>query len=117
MHRRSVGMCVFLSIITCGIYALYWMVVLTDDSTEVTGRGTTTGGMALLFTFITCGIYSFYWNYKMGQKLDDARMERGIPTGSQGILYLVLSIFGLSIVSYALMQNELNRYYYGGDDF
>lgn len=117
MHRRSIGMCVFLSIITCGIYTLYWLVVLTDDSIEVTGRGATTGGMALLFSLISCGIYTIYWNYKMGQKLDEARAERNIPTGSQGILYLVLSIFGLSIVSMALMQSELNRYYYGGDDF
>ena len=117
MKHRSVGMCVFLSIITCGIYSLYWMVCLTDDSNECTGHGTTTGGMALLFSIITCGIYGYYWNYKMGDKLDQARAERGIPSGSQAILYLVLSIFGLSIVSYALIQSELNRYYYGGDDF
>lgn len=117
MHNRSVGLCVFFSIITCGIYGLYWLVVLTDDSTEVTGHGTTTGGMALLFSIVTCGIYTIYWNYKMGQKLDEARAERGVPLGSLSILYLVLSIFGLGIVSMALMQSELNRYYVGGDDF
>lgn len=117
MKHRSVGMSVFFTIITCGIYGLYWFVCLTDESNECTGRGVTTGGMALLFSIITCGIYSFYWNYKMGDKLDQARAERGVPAGSQAILYLILSILGLSIVSWALIQSELNRYYYGGDDF
>ena len=117
MHQRSVGMCVFLTIITCGIYGLYWMVCLTDNSIEVTGKGTTTGGMALLYSIITCGIYSIYWAYKMGEKLDEARAERGIPTGSQAILYMILSIFGLEIVAWALMQSELNRYSCSGDDF
>ena len=117
MRHRSVGTCVFLTIITCGIYGLYWLVCLTDDSNECTGMWQTSGGAALLFTIITCGIYSIYWCYKMGEKLDQARAERGVPTGSQAILYLILSIVGLEIVAWALMQSELNRYYYGGDDF
>ncbi|MEG0765333.1 MAG: DUF4234 domain-containing protein [Pseudoflavonifractor sp.] len=117
MRHRSVGMSVFLTIITCGIYGIYWFICLTDDSNEATGIGQTTGGMAMLFSLITCGIYSIYWGYKMGEKLDQARFDRGVPPGSQAILYLVLSIFGLQIVAWALIQSELNRYYFGGDDF
>ncbi len=115
MRHRSVGLCIVLSIITCGIYGIYWFVCLNDDVNEVTGRPGTTGGMAFLFSLITCGIYSIYWNYKMGDKLDQARAERGVPTGSLAILYLVLSIVGLSIVSFALMQSELNHYTPAGD--
>lgn len=77
MHQRSVPLCIVLTIITCGIYGLYWMVCLTDDSTEVTGMGNTSGGMALVFSLITCGIYSIYWAYKMGEKLDMARAPAG----------------------------------------
>jgi len=116
-HQKSVATCVVLSIITCGIYGLYWMVCLTDDSNQVTGYGNTSGGQALLFSIITCGIYGIYWCYKMGDKLDRARMDNGVPTGSQAILYLVLAIFGLQIVAWALMQSELNRYTPEGDDF
>lgn len=116
MKHRNIGLCIFFSIITCGIYGLYWMVSLTDESNECTGKGGTTGGMALLFSIITCGIYQIYWAYKMGDKLDQARAERNIPTGSQAVLYLVLSIFGLSLVAWALIQSEMNRYYYGGDN-
>ena len=47
--------------------------------------------------------------YKQGEKLDMAKTDRGIASSSSGILYLILSIFGLGIVSYALMQDSLNK--------
>ena len=37
------------------------------------------------------------------------KASRGLSSGNSGILYLILAIFGLGIVSYALMQNELNQ--------
>lgn len=32
-----------------------------------------------------------------------------MPASSRGVLYLVLSIVGLGIVSYALMQDTINK--------
>ena len=111
IQKRSIGMCIVLSIITCGIYGLYWFVVLTDDANRMTedAQNETSGGMALLFKIITCNIYGLYWMYKQGDKIDRIKNSRGIPSSNTGILYLILSLFGLSIVSYALMQNELNN--------
>lgn len=110
MKQRSVGLCVVLSIITCGIYGIYWYYCLNEEINEVTERPGTSGGMVILLTIITCGIYAIYWNYKMGEKLDAARASQGVPMGSLAILYMVLSIVGLSVVSWALMQSELNHY-------
>lgn len=57
--NRDIAMCVILSIVTCGIYGLYWFICLTDDSNKVSDmEKTATGGMSLLYTIITCGIYS-----------------------------------------------------------
>ena len=37
-------------------------------------------------------------------------MQRGIMIDtSASVIYLVLSIFGLDIIAYALMQSELNK--------
>ena len=67
-------------------------------------------GIAILLSIITCGIYGIYWCYKQGEKLNEAKMQRGIMIDtSASVIYLVLSIFGLSIVAYALMQSELNK--------
>lgn len=110
VKQRSVGLCIVLSIITCGIYGLYWFICLNDDVNTVTGKPGTGGGMALVLTIVTCGIYGIYWAYKMGDKLDQARAEHGAPTGSLAILYLVLNLLGLSIVTWALIQSEINKY-------
>lgn len=110
VRPRSIPLCIVLSIITCGIYGIYWFVSLTDEVNEVTQEYDTSGIVAFLLSLVTCGIYSIYWGYKMGDKLDRARMRNNIPAGSFPILFLVLNIFGLSIVTCAIIQSELNHY-------
>ncbi len=110
VQRRSIPVCIILTIVTCGIYGLYWFVCLTDDLNLVSGRPTdTSGGKALVFTILTCGIYSIYWAYKCGEKVDMVRAYNGVPGGSHHILFLVLQIIGLGIVNYALIQDTLNK--------
>lgn len=106
--NRSIPVCVILSIVTLGIYGLYWLVVMTDEMNMVTGdTGATTGGMTLLFSIITCGIYEIYWAYKMGEKVDRLK---GQPGGSSPVLFLILGIFGLQIINYCLIQDTLNKF-------
>lgn len=109
IKERNVALCIVLSLVTCGIYGIYWFVCLTNDTNTVTGEEGTSGGLAFLFSIITCGIYSFFWAYKQGEKLDRVKVERGMQPGSNAILYLLLSIFGLGIVAWALMQSDLNK--------
>jgi hypothetical protein len=68
------------------------------------------GGMVLLLTIITCNIYGLVFAYSAGDYLDKLRMQSGHPTGNLGLIYLLLSIFGLDLVAWALMQHELNEY-------
>lgn len=109
LPNRNIAMCVILSILTCGIYGLYWFVMLTDEVNTISSEQTASGGMALLFTLLSCGIYNIYWMYKKGQAIDAYNASVGKPGSSNAVLYLVLDIFGLGIVSYCLMQNELNN--------
>lgn len=109
IQRREIAVCIILSIVTCGIYGIYWFICLTDDTNYIAGRQDTSGGMAFLFTLLTCGIYSLYWMYKQGEKLDNVKTAHGMPSSNSGILYLILAVFGLSIVSYALMQDSINK--------
>ena len=105
---RSIPVCVILSIVTMGIYGLYWFVVLTDEMNRLSGdTEATSGGMALVFTIITCGIYGIYWAYKMGEKVDRVKGQMG---GSSPVLFLILEIFGLGIVNWCLIQDTLNKY-------
>ena len=110
IQRREIAISIVLSVITCGIYGIYWFIKLNDEINYVADdRMATTGGMAFLFSILSCGIYLFYWMYKMGEKLDGIYINKGWPAQSRGIIYLILSFFGLSIVSYALMQDSVNK--------
>lgn len=103
---RSIVTAILLTILTCGIYSLYWFVVLTNDMNKASGRlSDTNGGMALLFSLLTCGIYTYYWAYKLGEKRDIVAGENA----SSSLVYLVLSIFGFGIIAYALAQDAINK--------
>ena len=65
----------------------------------------TRGGIAFLLGLVTCGIYTYYWAYRLGVKRDQLAGEKG----SSGILYLVLTFFGLGIVAYCLAQDAINK--------
>lgn len=110
MKQRSIGMAILLSFLTCGIYSIYWFVVLTDDINEAADPPEkTSGGMSLLLLFVTFGIYGIYWYYKMGKLLDGVCLKRGMGEKNNAITCLLLGIFGLGIISYAIMQNVLNE--------
>ena len=110
IENRSVGIAVLLTIVTFGIYGIYWFIKLHEEvRIAANDQDGTSAGLAFVLTLVTCGIYGFYWNFKQGEKLDKAYRDRGLPTSNREIVYLLLSIFGLSIVSYALMQDSLNK--------
>ena len=110
IERRNIAVCIVLTLVTCGIYGIYWIVCLTNDVNTVSGDvNGTSGGMVVLLTIVTCGIYGIYWAYKQGEKLDFTKNNRGIPSSNSGVLYLILQIFGFGIIADALMQNELNK--------
>ncbi|SHJ31578.1 DUF4234 domain-containing protein [Parasporobacterium paucivorans] len=106
--KRSIALCIIFTIITCGIYGMYWQVILTDDTNTLADEPGTSGIMALIFTIITCGIYGLYWAYKRGELIDRAKLDRGIPASNGGVLYLIVFILG-GIIAYALIQNEINN--------
>jgi hypothetical protein len=83
---------------------------MTNESNTVSDDNSVSGGLALLLTIITCGIYGWYWNYKMGQKMYNAGKRYNKDIADNSILYLILSLFGLAIVNYCLIQNDLNKF-------
>ena len=108
---RNIGVCILLSLVTCGIYGIVWLVQMVDELNAAANDPNATSGITVfLLSLITCGIYQLYWFYKAGQQVNQAKTARGMAVDSNiSILYLVLGIFGLSIVTYALLQNELNQ--------
>ena len=109
IKERNIAVCILLSFITCGIYSIYWFICLTDEANAAANTPGTSGGTAFLLTLVTCGIYGIFWYYKQGEKIEEAKAQRGMVQGSSQVTYLLLGLFGLGIISYALMQDSLNR--------
>lgn len=110
IQSRNIATCVILSIVTCGIYGIIWFISMVDDVNQVSENNGSSGGVVFLLSLVTCSIYMWYWMYKTGSDLNTAKKMRGVPEDSSAsVLYLILSVVGLSIVSYALIQNELNK--------
>lgn len=108
--ERSIVLCILFSIITCGIYGLYWMYKLNEEMKQLTDDDfSTSGGLVILFSLLTCGIYALYWCYKMGEKVDEINRRRQKGGDNNKILFLVLALVGFSIVDYALMQDTINK--------
>jgi len=109
--QKNVAVAIILSIVTCGIYGIIWLINMVDQLNEASeNQEGTPGTTVFLLSLVTCGIYGIYWIYKAGELINTAKARRGLATDSNtGIIYLVLSIFGLSIVAYALLQTELNK--------
>ncbi len=111
IKERNIAMCIILSIVTFGIYGLVWFFNMNSDARTVSGDNSISGGKAILFSLLTCGLYMIYWNYKMGKTIYQAEVNKGMQNCSDNsTLYLILSIFGLAIVSECLIQNELNKF-------
>lgn len=111
IKERNIATSVILTIVTLGIYGIYWFIKLTDESKEAAGdTNLASGGVAFLLTIVTCGIYGIYWAYKMGELNKIAREKRGLSAKDNSVLYLILEIFGLAIVNYILIQSELNSF-------
>lgn len=109
--QRNIAVAIILSIVTCGIYGIYWLIKMADELNEASGHyDGTSGGMVFLLSLVTCGIYQLYWYYKAGEYANEAKARRNLYCdSSSGIIYLLLGLFGFGIVSYALIQNELNK--------
>ena len=94
-QERNIGLAIVLSIVTCGIYGIYWFITLNDEVKQKSKDATlASGGLAFVLTLVTCGIYGYYWAYRMGK--------------ATLVLYIILQFFGLAIVNYALIQNDMN---------
>ena len=107
--KREVVTCVILTIVTCGIYGLYWVAKINNDTKILANDNTMpSGGTVILLSIVTCGIYSLYWAYKMGQLQYEAQKAKNVAEPKDNaIIFLVLAIV-FPIVGWVLMQNTIN---------
>ena len=106
INKRNIGVCILLSIITLGIYGIYWLYLLVKNTRSIQKDTNDCTGEMLCLIFLP--FYSLYWWYTRGEKVKQGFSEHNYTSIGNGVIYLILSIFGLSIVSMAIMQSDFN---------
>ena len=112
VQNRNIAVCIILSLVTCGIYGIIWYINLVNDVNTVCQdeKSNQSGGTVFLLTLITCGIYGIIFFYNAGKRLNAAGNKHQIPISDNAVLYLILSLVGLQIVDYCLVQSDLNKF-------
>lgn len=119
--NRSFVAFLLLSIITCGIYSLFfWHSYVKDVNTICAGDGKNTRGVLamILLSIITCGIYGIVWTYGMQKRLSEnaARYNAGVIAGGGTVLlWSIVGAFFFGIGTFVatyIQIDSLNRLAY-----
>lgn len=116
--NRGIISYVLLTIITCGIYALYFIWKMSADMNDLCKEdGRTTPGLAkyILLGIITCGIYNIIWWYRVAERLNDAGARKNVKVDINGTNFLLFYIIGAfvcgigALVALHLVFTSMNR--------
>lgn len=96
MKRRSVVGVVVLTILTCGIYGLYW-IVKTKSEMNAQGANVPTAWLIII------PIVNIWWLWKFSEGV--GHVTKG--SMSAGVTFLLLWL--LSLIGMAIVQSALNK--------
>ena len=104
IKSRNIVTAILLSVITCGIYGIYWIICMAREAVSV--KDPSDSGM---LEIVLCLFLPFLGFYMAEQKFAAGCAEKGIVHKDNSVLYLVLALVGLGIVDCCMMQNDLNK--------
>jgi len=106
LTKENIGINIFLSFITFGIYGLIWIYNICKQVKLFTTKEQKCSSEYACMIFVP--FYLLYWFYTRAKSLYLTARNKNISINDNSTVCLVLSLFGFSIVSYALIQNNLN---------
>ncbi len=92
INKRSIVVCILLSIITFGIYGIYWLYLLVKNTRSIQKNTTSCTGEMLCLIFVP--FYSLYWWYTRGEKVKQEFSQHNYASTGNGVVYLIFAIFG-----------------------
>lgn len=99
---------IVLTFITCGIYNIFWMYLARSEFKEFSGYSDINPGLELLLN-ILCFPFFFFWIYKFSADIARYQAETGRYVNDNGVINLLLAIFGFGLISELIIQSQLNE--------
>lgn len=101
MKKKSIGLCIFLSIITLGFYGLFWLIdILTETDEYFPDDEQYSPVWKMILSIVTAGIYGIFWWSRIGEYLHKADSEH-IDNKSTAFLMIRLFIFIIETVAFS----------------
>lgn len=107
-HVRNIPLDIVLTLITCFLYNIYVQYKQCAAVNDMLKEYKYSFVQWLIFTILTCGLYHIYHEYR---KSSDVAVLLKKDPSSAGLIAVVLTAFGLSIVNDAIQQSEINGFY------
>lgn len=104
---RSIGWFIFLIIITCGIYLLYWIYKTTEVANADDWEPQQSPVAQLILTMFI-PFYMIYWFWKTAKRISHIGEAVGVNTDNSTAA-LLLSIFGLAMIAAIILQDQMNK--------
>lgn len=104
IKARNIVTAILLTIITCGIYGIYWIIMMTREAVSVKDPADSAILEIVLMLFLP-----FLGIFLVEKKFAEGCQARGVAHSDNSILYLILGLVGLGIVSLCMLQNDLNK--------
>lgn len=101
---RNIVTAILLTLVTCGIYGIYWIVCMTREAVSVKDAGDNALLEIVLMLFLP-----FVGLFMVEKKLAEGLAAKGVAHTDNSILYLILGLVGLGIVPMCMIQNDLNN--------
>ena len=112
---RDPALTLALILLTCGIYYLYFIYKVSQETQNFLEQPDISPGLEVLLSVLTCGLWNVYWDYRIGKRVAEMSLRAGLPPTDNAVLYLVLDLvgaggfFGLGLLNPILQQDSLNR--------
>ena len=109
---QNIAASIILSLFTLGIYLLYWQYKQMKTLNAWLGRKEYYFWRWFFLSIVTCGIYEVFEEYKMSQSINYVEHKYNLPVHRNlPITAVILTLFGLGIVTTAIQQHHINRFY------
>lgn len=117
---RNFGTYLLFSIITCGIYSIFFFYYLIEDLNTVCepmedpndSQNSPNYILVLIFGILTCGIYTLFWLYKQGNRIQNTGRKYGLEINENGTTLLLWPLLGILLCGVGSIVGSFVSYYY-----